>query len=94
MVDKEHLDTKIVSKEQLIKKLKIIVAENLKQTEEDIQLESSLVEDLKADSLDVVELVMALEEEFKLDIPDSDAENIKTFKDIVDFIAEKLDIKK
>ncbi|MGB2172459.1 MAG: acyl carrier protein, partial [Porticoccaceae bacterium] len=54
--------------------------------EDDIQSTSSFVEDLGADSLDTVELIMALEEEFDAEIPDEDAEKIATVKDAVDYI--------
>lgn len=62
------------------------VAHQLSQEEEKITPESSFVEDLGADSLDVVELVMALEDEFKIDIPDDQAEKIVTVGDAVKFI--------
>ena len=69
--------------EQRVKK---IVAEQLGVKEEDIQNSASFVEDLGADSLDTVELVMALEEEFETEIPDEDAENITTVQHAIDYI--------
>jgi acyl carrier protein len=63
-----------------------MVAEQLGVKEDDIQSTSSFVEDLGADSLDTVELIMALEEEFDAEIPDEDAEKIGTVKDAVDYI--------
>ena len=63
-----------------------MVAEQLGVKEEDIQSTSSFVEDLGADSLDTVELIMALEEEFDAEIPDEHAEKIGTVKDAVDYI--------
>ena len=63
-----------------------MVAEQLGVKEDDIQSTSSFVEDLGADSLDTVELIMALEEEFDAEIPDEDAEKIATVKDAVDYI--------
>jgi len=63
-----------------------MVAEQLGVKEDDIQSTSSFVEDLGADSLDTVELIMALEEEFDAEIPDDDAEKIGTVKDAVDYI--------
>jgi acyl carrier protein len=63
-----------------------MVAEQLGVREDDIQSTSSFVEDLGADSLDTVELIMALEEEFDAEIPDEDAEKIATVKDAVDYI--------
>jgi acyl carrier protein len=66
--------------------VKKIIAEQLGVEESEINLESSLVDDLGADSLDVVELIMALEEEFSLEIPDEDAEKIGTVGQIIDYI--------
>ena len=63
-----------------------MVAEQLGVKEDDIQSTSSFVEDLGADSLDTVALIMALEEEFDAEIPDEDAEKIATVKDAVDYI--------
>jgi len=69
--------------EQRVKK---IVAEQLGVNEAEIKNESSFVDDLGADSLDTVELVMALEEEFEIDIPDEEAEKIVTFQDVLNYI--------
>jgi acyl carrier protein len=63
-----------------------IVVEQLGVKEEEVSLESSFVDDLGADSLDTVELVMALEEEFETEIPDEDAEKITTVQQAVDYI--------
>jgi acyl carrier protein len=70
----------------VFEKLKKIIAEQLEVDEDEIQLESSFQDDLDADSLDVVELIMAIEDEFDLEIPDEDAEKISTVKDAVDYI--------
>ncbi len=67
-------------------KVKSIIAEQLGVSEGEIKTESSFVEDLGADSLDIVELVMAMEEEFDVEIPDDQAENIKTVKDAIDYV--------
>ena len=67
-------------------RVKKIVAEQLGVAEADIKTESSFVEDLGADSLDNVELVMALEEEFECEIPDEEAEKITTVQQAVDYI--------
>ena len=67
-------------------RVKKIVAEQLGANEADVKLESSFVDDLGADSLDTVELVMALEEEFECEIPDEDAEKITTVLQAVDYI--------
>ena len=67
-------------------KVKGIIAEQLGVAEDEIKTTSSFIEDLGADSLDIVELVMAMEEEFEVEIPDEEAENIKTVQDAVNFI--------
>jgi acyl carrier protein len=67
-------------------KVKGLIAEQLGVKEEDIAPTSSFVENLGADSLDIVELVMAMEEEFQVEIPDDQAENIKTVADAVAYI--------
>ena len=66
-----------------------VVVEQLSVAPEAVKLESKIIEDLGADSLDVVELVMALEEKFEVEIPDSDAEKLITINDVVSYI-EKL----
>lgn len=71
-------------------RVKKIVAEQLGVKEEEITPEASFVDDLGADSLDTVELVMALEEEFETEIPDEDAEKIVTVKDAVAYINDHI----
>jgi len=66
--------------------VKEVIVEQLNVNPDEVKLESNFVEDLGADSLDVVELVMALEEKFEIEIPDSEAEKIATVKDVVDYI--------
>jgi acyl carrier protein len=73
--------------EQRVKK---IVAEQLGANEADVKLESSFVDDLGADSLDTVELVMALEEAFECEIPDEEAEKITTVQQAVDYVNSHL----
>jgi acyl carrier protein len=68
-------------------KVKKIIAEKLSVDIEEIVPEASFVDDLGADSLDLVELIMSMEEEFDIDIPDEDAEKLVTVKDVYDFIA-------
>ncbi|MDR2034348.1 MAG: acyl carrier protein [Helicobacteraceae bacterium] len=70
----------------LFDEVKTIVAEQLNVSEEDIKESSKFVEDLGADSLDVVELVMALEEKFDVEIPDEDTEKIKTVGDVINYV--------
>jgi len=67
-------------------RVKKIVVEQLGVKEEEVTMDASFVDDLGADSLDTVELVMALEEEFECEIPDEDAEKIATVKQAVDYI--------
>ncbi len=70
----------------LIDDVKEVVVEQLNVSPDEVKEESKFVEDLGADSLDVVELVMALEEKFDIEIPDSDAEKIVTVKDAIEYI--------
>lgn len=70
----------------MFEKIKKIIVEQLGVDEDDVNMESSFIDDLGADSLDIVELIMALEEEFDLEIPDSEAEKISTVGDAVDYI--------
>ncbi len=70
-------------------KVKDIIVEQLSVNAEDVKPEAKFIEDLGADSLDIVELIMALEEEFDLDIADEEAEKMATVGDAIDFIKEK-----
>ena len=69
------------------KKVREIVAEQLEKDVNDVKGESAFIEDLGADSLDIVELVMKMEEEFEIEIPDEEAEKIKTVNDVIQYIA-------
>lgn len=71
-------------------RVKKIVIEQLGVKEEEVTINASFVEDLGADSLDTVELVMALEEEFECEIPDEDAEKITTVKQAIDYVNANL----
>lgn len=73
--------------EQRVKK---IIVEQLEVKEEEVVPTASFIDDLRADSLDTVELVMALEEEFETEIPDEDAEKIMTVQDAIDYIKDNL----
>lgn len=73
----------------LEEKVKKTVSEKLSIEEDKIKLESSLIEDLGADSLDIVELVMAIEEAYNIEVPDTDAEKLKTIQDIINYLKEK-----
>ena len=74
----------------ILEKVKKIICEQLDVPEADIVLSASFVDDLGADSLDQVELIMAMEEEFNISIPDEDAEKITTVKDAVEYITKAL----
>ena len=76
--------------ENIEQRVRKIVAEQLGVNEADIKNESSFVDDLGADSLDTVELVMALEEEFGVEIPDEDVEKIGTVSAAIDYIKNKM----
>ena len=76
--------------EEIFEKVKSIIVEQLGVAETAVTTESAFIDDLGADSLDIVELIMALEEEFDTEIPDSDAEKIVTVGDVVDYIKEHL----
>lgn len=72
----------------LFEDVRDVVVEQLNVSPDEVKEESKFVEDLNADSLDVVELVMALEEKFEIEIPDDQAENISTVADAIKFIEE------
>ena len=75
-----------MSPEEIESKVKEIISQQLEVSLEQLRPEASFVDDLKADSLAVVELVLALEQEFKLEIPEEDTEQIKTVKDATNYI--------
>lgn len=70
----------------VFEKVKSIISEQLGVDEEEITMESSFIDDLGADSLDIVELIMALETEFDIEIPDEDAEKVTSVGDVVEYI--------
>ncbi len=70
-------------------KVKKIIMEQLDVTEEEVTQQATFVDDLGADSLDMVEMVMAFEEEFSIEIPDEDAEKIRNVQDAVDYLQKK-----
>ncbi len=71
-------------------KMKQIIAEKLGVSEDKVTPQASFVDDLGADSLDQVELIMALEDEFNIEIPDEDAEKMRTVKDALDYLEAKM----
>lgn len=79
-----------MNSEEIFDKVKEIIIEQLGVSETAVTLEASFIDDLGADSLDIVELIMALEEEFDLEIPDSDAEKVVTVGDVVEHIKENI----
>ena len=72
-----------------LEKVKKLIAEQFDVEEDDISEDSSITDDLGADSLDVVDLVMAIQDEFNIEIPEDEVENIKTVGDIVKYIEDK-----
>lgn len=77
-----------MSSEEVFEKVKNVIIEQLGVAENNITIEASFIDDLGADSLDIVELIMALEEEFDIEIPDSDAEKVVTVGDVVEYIKD------
>ncbi|MDN5331138.1 MAG: acyl carrier protein [Tepidanaerobacteraceae bacterium] len=75
---------------EVLERVKKIIADQLGIDEDEVVPEASFIDDLGADSLDIVELIMAFEEEFDLEIPDEDAEKIKTVQDAVDYIKNRI----
>ena len=76
--------------ETVLERVKKIIIDQLGVSEDQVTQHASFVDDLGADSLDTVELVMALEEEFGIEIPDKDAEKIKTVNDVVGYVSEHI----
>ncbi len=74
-------------------KIKEIIVEQLNIDESEVTPEASFIDDLGADSLDIVELVMAIEEAFDIEIPDEDAEKIRTVKDAIEYVKKKVEEK-
>ena len=79
-----------MSSEEIFDKVKEIIVEQLGVAENTVTMEASFIDDLGADSLDIVELIMALEADFDLEIPDADAEKIVSVSDVVDYIKENV----
>jgi acyl carrier protein len=80
--------------EEVESKVREIISEQLGVPADEVTREASFIEDLGADSLDIVELVMALEEEYGIEISDEDAEKVRTVKDVVSYIEEHLEANK
>lgn len=76
----------------VFEKVKKIITEQLGIDEKDVKLDSAFIEDLGADSLDIVELIMAMESEFDMEIEDDSVEDISTVEDVVNYIKENADV--
>ncbi len=74
-------------------RVKDVIVEQLDVKEDEVKSDAKFAEDLGADSLDMVELVMSIEDEFGIEIPDEDAEKVKTVQDVVEYVDEKLRMK-
>ena len=74
----------------VLDKIKEFIVEQLGVSEEDIQPETNLMKDLEADSLDAVEIIMAIEDEYDIEIPDEDAEKFQTISDIVSYVEKAI----
>lgn len=75
-----------MSNDELVQKVKDIIAESLGVKKTEVVPTASFIDDLNADSLDIVELVMTIEKEFDIEIPDDEAEKIRTVQDAIDYI--------
>ncbi len=76
----------------VFEKVRKIITEQLGLDEKDVKMESAFIEDLGADSLDIVELIMAMESEFDMEIEDDEVEDISTVEDVVNYIKENADV--
>lgn len=74
----------------IFEKVRNLICEQLELDEDKVTMDSTIIEDLGADSLDVVDLIMGLEDEFKIEVPDDAVENVKTVGDIVRFLEDNL----
>ncbi|MBI2942612.1 MAG: acyl carrier protein [Candidatus Wallbacteria bacterium] len=79
----------MVTEAEILEKVKDLVSKQLSVNDKQITPEASFIEDLGADSLDTVELIMTLEEKFDIEISDEDAEKIKTVQDVVDYVKKR-----
>ena len=86
---RRRVQHQIMAKEEIFDKLKELVVDQLGVEEDEVTMEASMQDDLGADSLDLVDLVMSVEEEFGVKVADEDLENIKTVGDIVNYIEDR-----
>ena len=80
-----------MSSEEIFEKVKAIIIDLLQVSEDSVTLDANFIDDLGADSLDLVELIMGIEEEFNIEIPDGEAEKVVTVGDVVDYIKENVE---
>ena len=80
-----------MSSEEIFEKVKAIIIDLLQVSEDSVTLDANFIDDLGADSLDLVELIMGIEEEFNLEIPDGEADKVVTVGDVVDYIKENVE---
>src|SRR5499427_7113020 len=85
----QHEPSKFMAEKSIEEKVKDIIVEQLGVNPEQVTPQASFIEDLGADSLDIVELVMAFEEEFSVEVPDEDAEKLQTVGDVIKYIQER-----
>lgn len=90
MFKKKEKEVPEERKQEIFLKIRPVIAKELEVDEDKIELSSRIVEDLGTDSLDSIEIVMALEEEYNIEILDVEAEKLKTIEDIVFYLAEKV----
>ena len=74
----------------VLDKIKVIIVDQLGVSADDIKIETSLMKDLEADSLDAVEIILAIEDEYNIEIPDDDAEQFQTVGDLVSYVEERI----
>jgi len=79
----------MATSEEVTERVKAIIVDQLGVSAEEVTPEASFIEDLGADSLDIVELIMALEDEYDMEIPDQDAEKIQTVNDVISYVAAR-----
>lgn len=79
----------MASSDEIAERIKSIIVEQLGVSLEEVTPDASFIEDLGADSLDIVELIMALEEEYDMEIPDEDAEKIQSVQDVINYVQGK-----
>lgn len=79
-----------MKQEEVFEKVKKILSEQFDVSMDEITMQTDIAQDLSADSLDVIDILMSVEDEFKIEVPDEDAENVKTVEQMVNYIVNKL----